>query len=81
MPVIFGYGSCATLTVSDCTANYRPVLSSERAPYMKKKESVKQRKLNSGHGPQRGPRTKTNWLTTIKLELETELEVRHSISY
>jgi hypothetical protein len=27
------------LNLRDCTANYRPVLSSERAPYMKKKES------------------------------------------
>jgi hypothetical protein len=26
-------------SLSDCTENYRPILSSERAPYMKKKES------------------------------------------
>jgi hypothetical protein len=28
-----------------CTANYRSVLSSDRAPYMKKKDVIKQRKL------------------------------------
>jgi hypothetical protein len=27
--------------VSDCNENYRPVLSSERAPYMKKQELVR----------------------------------------
>jgi hypothetical protein len=27
------------LNLRDCTANYRPVLSSERVPYMKKKGS------------------------------------------
>jgi hypothetical protein len=37
--------------VNDFTANYRPVLSSERAPYMKKKVIGKQRKLKSGHRP------------------------------
>jgi hypothetical protein len=36
--VVYGYGFCATLTSAHCTANYRPVLSSERVPYMKKKE-------------------------------------------
>jgi hypothetical protein len=38
----------------DCTANYRPVLSSERAPYMKKKEIVTQRTVKSGHLLQSG---------------------------
>jgi hypothetical protein len=38
--VIYGYGSCATLT-----GNYRPVLSSERAPYMKKQELVRLKKI------------------------------------
>jgi hypothetical protein len=33
--------------LSDCTANYRPVLSSEREPYMKKKEAVKHKKTKS----------------------------------
>jgi hypothetical protein len=33
----------------DCTANYRPVFLSERAPYMKKKEIVTQINVKSGH--------------------------------
>jgi hypothetical protein len=33
--MIYDYGSCATLSVSDCIVNYRPILSSERVPYMK----------------------------------------------
>jgi hypothetical protein len=41
--VIYGYASCVTLT-SACTANYRPIISSERVPYMKKKESDSQTK-------------------------------------
>jgi hypothetical protein len=32
--------------VSDCTKNYRPIVSSERAPYMKKKESTCQTSEN-----------------------------------
>jgi hypothetical protein len=31
--------------VSDCTANYRPVLSSERTPYTEKQEIVNLKKL------------------------------------
>jgi hypothetical protein len=63
--------------VSDCTENYRPVLSSERALYMKKKVDVKERKLKSGQRPEREPDTKRNWLTDrrsqyTKLELELE---------
>jgi hypothetical protein len=41
--------------LSDCAANYRPVLSSEWGPNMKKKEIVKQRKLKFGYGHRRGP--------------------------
>jgi hypothetical protein len=33
------------LPVRDCTANHRHVLSSERAPYMKKKLSLKEIKI------------------------------------
>jgi hypothetical protein len=47
--VIYGYESFATLTSwVMCTAKYRPVLSSERAPYMKKEVH--------DHGPQRAAR-------------------------
>jgi hypothetical protein len=31
--------------VSDCTANYRPVLSSERVPYMKKQVIARQKEI------------------------------------
>jgi hypothetical protein len=43
--------------MSDCTVNYTPVLSSERAPYMKKKESKFQTKKikNWSLAPQEGP--------------------------
>jgi hypothetical protein len=53
------------LNLRHCTANYRPVLSSERAPYMKKikKEIVTQRNVTSGHPLQKRHGTKTNWPT------------------
>jgi hypothetical protein len=48
--------------VYDCTANYKPVLSSERRPtWRRKKVIATQRNLKSGHLPQRGPDSKTNW--------------------
>jgi hypothetical protein len=40
--------------VSSCTANYRPVLSSEKAPYTKRAKTKKIKK--SGHIPQKGAR-------------------------
>jgi hypothetical protein len=48
--------------VIDCNANYRLVLSSERAPNFKKQAVIrlKKRKGKSGHGPKGGPDTKTN---------------------
>jgi hypothetical protein len=53
------------LNLRHCTANYRPVLSSERAPYMKtKKEAiVTQINVTSSHLLQKGQDTKTNWPT------------------
>jgi hypothetical protein len=39
--IMYGYGSCASLT----TANYRPIPSSERAPYMKKQDIVRPKKI------------------------------------
>jgi hypothetical protein len=60
----YGYGFYGLRPLSDFTANCRPVLSSERAPYMKKKLERKKesRKLKSGHGPQKGglPDTKVD---------------------
>jgi hypothetical protein len=44
---------------SDCNANYRLVLSSERASYAKKQVIVRQKEkinLKSDDGPQRGAR-------------------------
>jgi hypothetical protein len=60
--------------MSDFTANYRPVLSSKRAPYTKKKEIVKQRTLKSGHEPQRAPDTKTNWPTDRRSKYNLNLK-------
>jgi hypothetical protein len=57
--VMYGYWSSVTWPVSDCTVSYRPVLSSEREPYRKKKqENVTKEtiRIKSGHGPQRGAR-------------------------
>jgi hypothetical protein len=57
--------------VSDCTANYRPVLSSEREPYMKKKESnYHSKKLKFDHLSQKGPDTKTNWPTDRRSQIK-----------
>jgi hypothetical protein len=37
--VIYAYGFCATLTSQDFTANYSPILLSEKAPCRKEEES------------------------------------------
>jgi hypothetical protein len=69
-------GPARLLPVSDCTANYRSVLSSGRAPYIKReKELVKQRKLKSGHGPQRGSEATTNWLTDRRSQYNLNLNL------
>jgi hypothetical protein len=52
-------GNVWLLVLSDCTVSYRPVLSSERAPYRKNNKAIvtKERiRIKSGHGPQRGAR-------------------------
>jgi hypothetical protein len=48
------------------TANYRPVLSSERAPYMKEKVIVTQRNVISGHKFQGELNTKTYMPTDLQ---------------
>jgi hypothetical protein len=58
--VMHSYWSSVTWPVSDCTVSYRPVLSSERAPYRKKKKLILIKK-RSGHGPQRGARYPTSY--------------------
>jgi hypothetical protein len=40
-----------------------------RVLYMKKKESVTQRKLESGRGPRKGIGTKTDWRLTVGLSI------------
>jgi hypothetical protein len=51
--------------VSDCTANYRPVLSSERAPYIKNQGTVrlKRRTGKVVMRPKIGPDAKIGWST------------------
>jgi hypothetical protein len=50
--------------VNDCTANYRPILSSERASYMKKKENNCQtKKIKIWQCAPKEADTKTNWPT------------------
>jgi hypothetical protein len=54
-------GPAGLFPASDCTASYRPILSSERAPYMKKQELVrlkKKKKLNLVMVPKGGSYTK-----------------------
>jgi hypothetical protein len=55
--VIHGYGSCAALT----TAYYCPVLLSERASYMKKKESNCQTKKTENWPTDRRSHYNLNW--------------------
>jgi hypothetical protein len=56
--------------VHDCTANYRSVLSSERAPYKKKRESnCQSKKLKLDHLSQRGP----TWRRTGRLTVGCQL--------
>jgi hypothetical protein len=38
--VMYGYWSLVAWPVSDCTVSYRPVLSSERAPYRKNTKAI-----------------------------------------
>jgi hypothetical protein len=50
---------CIVIAVRDYTVSYRPVLSSERAPYRKKNKAIVTKegiRIKSGHGPQTGAR-------------------------
>jgi hypothetical protein len=71
------------LNLRHCTANYRPVLSPERAPYMRQKESnchTKKCKIWSSV-PKGGLDTKTNWPTdhwsqcNLNLNLNSQLNL------
>jgi hypothetical protein len=57
--------SQCNLKVLHCTPNYLPVLSSERAPYMKNEKS-NCHSNKSGHLLQKGQDTKTNWPTDCR---------------
>jgi hypothetical protein len=61
------------LSLRHCTANCKPALSSERVPYMKKKEIVTQRNVTSGHPLQKGHDTKTNWPTDRRSQYNLNL--------
>jgi hypothetical protein len=66
--------------VRDCTANYRPVLSSERAPYMKKKESIcLSKKFKIWLSTPKGNDTNTNWPADHRSQYGLNLTLkRHS---
>jgi hypothetical protein len=57
--------------VSDCTANYRPVLSSEKALYMKKEESNCQTKKIKIYQDELADSPSV----AIKLEIELEVDI------
>jgi hypothetical protein len=72
-----------TWPVSVGTLNYRPVLSSERAPYSKNKTIVtkKRIRIKSGHGPQRGARYQdelVDWPSTVRWT-QTQTQTRDII--
>jgi hypothetical protein len=75
--VIYGYGSCATLTNEwlHCKLQTRPHPSRQRGcPTWRRKEViVTQRKLKCGHGPQRDPDTKTNCPTDRRSQYNLNL--------
>jgi hypothetical protein len=58
-----------------CTANYRHVLSSERAPCMEKikKLIVTRRNVTSCHPLEKGHDTKTNWATDRRSQYNLNL--------
>jgi hypothetical protein len=54
--------------LSDCTADYRPVFSSDRAPHKDRnfQKATFQQEAKSGHKSQSGIDTKTYWLTVSR---------------
>jgi hypothetical protein len=64
------------LNLHHCTANYRPVLLSERAPNMKNKESNCHSNVTSGHLLQKGQGTKTNWPTDHRSQCDFDFAER-----
>jgi hypothetical protein len=69
-----------TWKLRDCTADYRPVLSSEWTPYMKRKKViVTQRNGRSSHLLQMGSDTKMNWPTDRRPQYNLNLNLNLNI--
>jgi hypothetical protein len=59
-----------------CTAIYRPVLSSERVPYIKRQANVRPKRFkNLVIGPKGQPDIKTNWTTFRRSQIQVQLVV------
>jgi hypothetical protein len=65
--------------LSDYTENYRPVLPSERAPYMKKQEIVGIKTINSGHWLQKGARHQVELADRPSVAISVQLQLPTSI--
>jgi hypothetical protein len=65
-------------SLSDYTANYRPVLSSEKVPYINKEESNMSniRKLKPAQGDQKVTDIMTNWPTDRRSQNHLNLSSR-----
>jgi hypothetical protein len=64
--------------VSDCTVNYRPVFSSEKAPSKEEKVIVRQSKKSKikiwSRVPKRGPIPRLHWSTDCRPQEELQLQ-------
>jgi hypothetical protein len=75
---MYGYWSSVTWPVTDCTVRYRPVLSSERAPYRKNNKVI----VNLGMGPKGSPISRRGQLTVgrkINHNHKHHHHTRHSV--
>jgi hypothetical protein len=77
--VNYDNGSCATRNIESCFTNYRPVLSSERAPYKKKKKvNLKHKKIKIWSWALGGcptPRQTGRMIVYHNLTLTSKLEI------
>jgi hypothetical protein len=71
--VKYGYWALITWPVSDCTVNYRPVFSSEKAP------SKEEQDTNLVKGPKGRPDTQKNWSTDCRQQEELQ-HLEHAVS-
>jgi hypothetical protein len=75
--VKYGYWVLLTWLVSECTVNYRPVFSSERAPWKKNNVIVKQKEEQDkicSRCPKGRPDTRTYWSTDCRPQEELQLQ-------